>query len=265
MAATQSGFEVKIEDVEALFADRKVNGVLLDRTGTIVYVNAGWKAFAEQAKLGLPNFGIGQNYLRYCAFADEQSARIIEGITQLLAGRLDCLSYIYPCHSPTEQCWFVLLGFSRVKDNLTALLHLNVTGLMPQSAALGSKFADDAASARTLALQWDKPLNAIGGRCWPGGMPQPAGEPELTNASAFPYKTKASSSPLLSKRQQQVLELMAKGMSNVEIGRALTISPNTVKIHVSGILARLGLPSRAQAIHWTLTRRLTDYPASPNA
>jgi DNA-binding CsgD family transcriptional regulator len=54
-------------------------------------------------------------------------------------------------------------------------------------------------------------------------------------------------------------------MSNVEIGRALTISPNTVKIHVSGILARLGLPSRAQAIHWTLTRRLTDYPASPNA
>ena len=90
MTATQSGFEVKIEDVDALFADRKVNGVLVDRTGTIVYANAGWKAFAEQANLGLTNYGVGHNYLRYCAFADKQSARIIDGITQLLAGRLDC-------------------------------------------------------------------------------------------------------------------------------------------------------------------------------
>ncbi|MEZ5786050.1 MAG: helix-turn-helix transcriptional regulator [Xanthobacteraceae bacterium] len=272
MTATQSGSEGKIEDVETLFADRKVNGVLLDRTGRIVYVNAGWKAFAEEAKLALPDFGIGQNYLRYCAFADEQSARIIDGITQLLSGRLDCLSYIYPCHSPTERQWFVLLGFSRVQGDLTALLHLNITGLMPKDAAVDPAILTDRSGPRTMALQPDHYLKAIGDIGQPESVPRnrcvarDTGEAEIANTSAIPYKAKIPpSSPLLSKRQQQVLDLMAKGMSNVEIGRVLAISPNTVKIHVSGILARLGLPSRAQAIHWTLTRRMTDHSPSPNA
>lgn len=266
MTATQSGFEIKAEDVDALFSDRKVNGVLLDRAGTIVFANAGWKAFAEEAKLRLPNYGIGENYLRYCTFADEQSARIIEGITQLLAGRLDCLSYIYPCHSPTERCWFVLLGFSRVKENLTALLHLNITGLMPKGAAVSEPaILNDQVGARMPAVQPDRQINAIGECGQSRGLRYAGGEPEIAAASAIPFRTKSpASSPLLSKRQQEVLELMAKGMSNVEIGRALAISPNTVKIHVSGILARLGLPSRAQAIHWTLTRRLTEAP-SPTA
>ena len=48
----------------------------------------------------------------------------------------------------------------------------------------------------------------------------------------------------------------------LEIARALAISPNTVKIHVSGILARLGLPSRTQAIHWMLTRNAQESPAA---
>ena len=266
MTATQSGFEVKIEDVDALFADRKVNGVLVDRAGTIVYANAGWKAFAEQANLGLTNYGVGHNYLRYCAFADKQSARIIDGITQLLAGRLDCLSYIYPCHSPTEHCWYVLLGFSCIKDDLTALLHLNITGLMPKGAAASEPaILNDQFIANTVATKSEVPLNAVG-QSRRREMPPFAGAPEIADATAYPLRAKAPpSSPILSKRQQEVLELMAKGMSNVEIGRALAISPNTVKIHVSGILARLGLPSRAQAIHWTLTRRMTKTPASPNA
>lgn len=267
MTATQSDFKVNAEDVDALFADRKVNGVLLDRAGRIIYANAGWKAFAEEAKLGLPNYGIGQNYLRYCAFADEQSARIIDGITQLLAGRLDCLSYIYPCHGPNEPCWFVLLGFSRVRDNLTALLHLNINGLMPKGVVdFEPTILNDQVASRPLAARLDKPPNAIDRSYMAEGVPHPADEPEIAQATALPYKGRTPAAPpLLSKRQQEVLELMAKGMSNVEIGRALAISPNTVKIHVSGILARLGLPSRAQAIHWTLTRRLTDFTPSPNA
>lgn len=266
MTATQSGFEVKAEDVDVLFADRKVNGVLVDHTGTIVYVNAGWKEFAEETNLELPNYGIGQNYLRYCAFADEQSARIIDGITQLLAGRLDCLSYIYPCHAPTKRCWYVLLGFSHVKGELTALLHLNITGLMSKDAAVFEPaIVNEPDHARVLSMQSNKPMNAIGGTCPSSSVPQRSGEPQIANTSAVPFRTKMPpASPLLSKRQQEVLELMAKGMSNVEIGRALAISPNTVKIHVSGILARLGLPSRAQAIHWTLTRRVTDYSPPSN-
>ena len=60
--------------------------------------------------------------------------------------------------------------------------------------------------------------------------------------------------PLLSKRQSEVLALMVRGLTNAEIASALGLSPNTIKIHVSAIMARLGLDTRAQVIHWALTR-----------
>lgn len=51
----------------------------------------------------------------------------------------------------------------------------------------------------------------------------------------------------LSPRELGVLQLMARGMENAEIAKALDISPRTAKNHVSSILAKLGLPSRIQA------------------
>lgn len=54
-------------------------------------------------------------------------------------------------------------------------------------------------------------------------------------------------SPLLSPREQEVLEHIALGASNKEIARALDIAETTVKIHVQGILRKLGLSSRVQA------------------
>jgi DNA-binding NarL/FixJ family response regulator len=52
---------------------------------------------------------------------------------------------------------------------------------------------------------------------------------------------------LLSEREIDVLRLIANGMENAEIAKALSISPRTAKNHVSNILAKLGLPSRVQA------------------
>jgi DNA-binding NarL/FixJ family response regulator len=51
----------------------------------------------------------------------------------------------------------------------------------------------------------------------------------------------------LSSREREVLRLIAQGMENAEIARALSISPRTAKNHVSNILAKLGLASRVQA------------------
>ena len=52
----------------------------------------------------------------------------------------------------------------------------------------------------------------------------------------------------LSEREIEVLELMAKGLSNKEIGRALWIGETTVKTHVSHILRKLGAADRTQAV-----------------
>ncbi|HET6351244.1 MAG TPA: response regulator transcription factor [Coriobacteriia bacterium] len=52
----------------------------------------------------------------------------------------------------------------------------------------------------------------------------------------------------LSDREREVLGLMAKGLSNKEIGRELWISETTVKTHVSHILRKLDQSDRTQAV-----------------
>jgi DNA-binding NarL/FixJ family response regulator len=52
----------------------------------------------------------------------------------------------------------------------------------------------------------------------------------------------------LSSREFEVLALLAKGLSNKQIGSALNVVEGTVKIHVTNILAKLGVADRTQAI-----------------
>jgi DNA-binding NarL/FixJ family response regulator len=51
----------------------------------------------------------------------------------------------------------------------------------------------------------------------------------------------------LTSREREVLAELAKGKSNREIARALTVSEKTVKAHVSAVLAKLGVQDRTQA------------------
>ena len=51
----------------------------------------------------------------------------------------------------------------------------------------------------------------------------------------------------LTAREREVLSLLAAGRSNPEIGQALFISTKTVSVHVSNILAKLGVSGRAEA------------------
>ncbi|QIK62848.1 AAA family ATPase [Leucobacter viscericola] len=61
--------------------------------------------------------------------------------------------------------------------------------------------------------------------------------------------TSADGSPdsLLTPREQQVLDLVAEGLSNRQIGERLFISAKTVSVHVSAVLRKLGVSSRTQA------------------
>lgn len=52
----------------------------------------------------------------------------------------------------------------------------------------------------------------------------------------------------LTPREEDVLQLMAKGLTNKAIAQALNISPNTVKFHINAILGKLGAQSRTEAV-----------------
>ena len=56
----------------------------------------------------------------------------------------------------------------------------------------------------------------------------------------------------LTRRENEVLELLSHGLSNAEIGGRLFISPKTVEHHVGSILSKLGLRSRAEVVSWVL-------------
>jgi NarL family two-component system response regulator LiaR len=61
---------------------------------------------------------------------------------------------------------------------------------------------------------------------------------------------------LLSPREREVLAVLARGRSNRQIARELAITEETVKAHVSSILAKLHLADRTQAAIFGLQQRL---------
>ncbi len=68
------------------------------------------------------------------------------------------------------------------------------------------------------------------------------------------------SSPVLSKREREVLELIPVGMSNLEIGTTLQITEGTVKSHINNILGKLNVSDRTQAVIVALKRGLISLP-----
>ena len=87
-----------------------------------------------------------------------------------------------------------------------------------------------------------------------GGRPTLA--PEAVQALIQPPSEAESMAAELTRREQEVLALLVKGMSNPEIAERLVISRSTVKVHISSILSKLGVSSRAEAISLAIQNKL---------
>lgn len=59
----------------------------------------------------------------------------------------------------------------------------------------------------------------------------------------------------LSKREREVFELLAGGLSGAEIAERLVLSPETVRTHIRNAMAKLGASTRSQAVAVALRRR----------
>lgn len=62
----------------------------------------------------------------------------------------------------------------------------------------------------------------------------------------------------LTERERVVLALMVEGLNNTQIAGRLTVSPSTIKSHVSNILTKLGVSSRTEAVTLALRHGLVS-------
>ena len=105
---------------------------LLDTEGRIISVNEAWRHFVGANALGAGH-EIGINYLEVCDSARGEGAsearQAAEGIRSVLSGGLKTFSIEYPCHSPTEQHWFLLIvtPLAHERSNGAIVMHLNTT------------------------------------------------------------------------------------------------------------------------------------------
>ena len=106
---------------------------LLDVDGTISLVNAAWKRFARaNGDPDLAHTGPGSNYFDACSVSlgpEGQAANeAVRGLRRVLEGTADSFSMEYPCHSPTEDRWFVM-NVARVSGPSygAVVSHVNVT------------------------------------------------------------------------------------------------------------------------------------------
>jgi NarL family two-component system response regulator LiaR len=80
--------------------------------------------------------------------------------------------------------------------------------------------------------------------------------PEATQALIDAAQRPPTSGDDLTPREREVLALMVEGLHNQEIAERLVVSRSTVKTHVSNVLAKLNVGSRAEAISLALRQKL---------
>jgi predicted ATPase/DNA-binding SARP family transcriptional activator/DNA-binding CsgD family transcriptional regulator len=83
-------------------------------------------------------------------------------------------------------------------------------------------------------------------------------EPALSTPEPVAQESPAGA---ISRREREVVALIARGLTNRQIAHELTIAERTADTHVSNILTKLGLTSRAQIAAWAVTNGLTPIEA----
>ena len=111
-------------------------------------------------------------------------------------------------------------------------------------SAAGTKVNGDALEGPRVLQHGDKvsfgPVTAI--------FEDPAAASQREDATMVFDVPKVETGPHLSPRQQQVLELMAEGMTNSEIGEQLGVTERTVKAYAQELYDKLGVRNRAGAV-----------------
>lgn len=108
---------------------------VVDHDGNIVATNAQWRKFAEDNQIAYQSVSDGTNYLAVCdasaTLGNADAAIVAGGLREVLAGQRSAWQHEYPCHSPTEQRWFICqITQGHIRQQPHAVVaHENVTSI----------------------------------------------------------------------------------------------------------------------------------------
>ncbi|MGW5149604.1 protein kinase domain-containing protein [Rhodococcus koreensis] len=161
----------------------------------------------------------------------------------LAATCLEALAWIV-CTEGSERRAAVLLGAAHALDQVTG----TSTALIPNLLVHHDECERDA-------------RRALGGRVYEAAH-RAGGALDLDAAIAYALEEEPTAAPPtagpsteLTKRERQVADLVAEGLTNKAIAAHLTISQRTAQGHVEHILTKLGFTSRTQIAAWVVEHR----------
>jgi two-component system, NarL family, nitrate/nitrite response regulator NarL len=104
------------------------------------------------------------------------------------------------------------------------------------------------------ALQQSLRLVMLGEKVMPAGIAAPA-----SDSRGIELKRKSHQAILskMSGRETEVLKYLLQGLSNKAIGNELKISEGTVKVHLKGILKKINVRNRTQAVIWAMVNGIS--------
>jgi len=165
--------------------------------------------------------------------------RNYDGATVLLDGSFPGgLEAVRTIHEVAPSACVIAFAVSETEENIVAWARAGAAGYIPANAALhelahcieGISRGEQICSA-ALASRLIRSLRA----------PQVAIEPPRASCVPVPLTT----------REQEIIRMLAEGLSNKEIARNLHIELSTTKTHVHNLLGKLGLQRRGQIASWS--------------
>lgn len=105
---------------------------VLDEHGVILAVNEAWRQFADENRFDGRNYGVGTNYLQECQPNPNEPSSghaLVDGLKEVLESRREEFEIVYPCHSPTEQRWFLMhvTAFRTTGPRRVVVAHEDIT------------------------------------------------------------------------------------------------------------------------------------------
>jgi DNA-binding NarL/FixJ family response regulator len=137
---------------------------------------------------------------------------------------------------------FLALSVSDAAEDVIALIRAGARGYVTKTIS-GPELTDAVRRVREGDAVFSPRLAGFVLDAFAGEIPAAQVDPELD---------------LLTPREREVLQHIARGYMYKEIAAQLSISPKTVEAHVSAVLRKLQLSSRHELSRWAIHRRLID-------